>query len=283
MTIIPAVPIPDLRIVPTDDIVPHEPVDNARVQKLVETLLQDNILKNPVIVTPLRLEDEHEQFLLLDGTNRHSGLRTLNIQHTLVQVVQYDTPQVRISAWNHVLTHTSRSQIEVSLQTLPGTSTSLIDRRDAQSLLEHNEILAYCILDDDTTLAFDSPHNLMGRIKTLRDIVDTYIQSGPIHRTALSDPQDIQAIYPDLVAVMVFPVLTHHDILEIASLNEKVPSGITRHIIQGRALRLNYDLAKLRSAHAVNLKNSELRSWIENQFSARSARLYEEATYLFDE
>jgi hypothetical protein len=63
-----------------------------------------------------------------------------------------------------------------------------------------------------------------------------------------------------------------------------LPPGISRHIIHGRALRVNYPLDVLSDANK-NLvsKNDDLNAWIQHKLANRQVRYYAEATYQFDE
>ena len=63
-----------------------------------------------------------------------------------------------------------------------------------------------------------------------------------------------------------------------------MPTGITRHIIQGRALRVNLPLSLLMGAgRTTQQKNEWLEDWIKQKLACREIRYYQEATFLFDE
>ena len=71
--------------------------------------------------------------------------------------------------------------------------------------------------------------------------------------------------------------------MDLAESGLKVPPGLTRHIIHGRALRINYPLDKLKKNLSLEEKNAELDDWVRASFEARRVRYYAESTYLFDE
>ena len=62
-----------------------------------------------------------------------------------------------------------------------------------------------------------------------------------------------------------------------------MPPGVSRHIIHGRALNLNYPMDELRAYGTVAAKNAHLQEWLLQQYAERSVRYYAEATYQFDE
>jgi hypothetical protein len=63
----------------------------------------------------------------------------------------------------------------------------------------------------------------------------------------------------------------------------RLPTGITRHVIGRRALRLNLPLAFLREERPLDEKNRDFQALIADLLKAGRVRHYEESTYLFDE
>ena len=70
----------------------------------------------------------------------------------------------------------------------------------------------------------------------------------------------------------------------MASNGHKLPTGITRHVIPGRALRVNLPLSALTDERqTAEGKNEWLRGWIAHKLAGREICYYQEATFLFDE
>ena len=63
----------------------------------------------------------------------------------------------------------------------------------------------------------------------------------------------------------------------------KLPTGITRHLIPGRALRLNLPWSVLTSPGDVAAKNRWLEEDLHRKLLDHQIRYYPEATFLFDE
>ena len=61
------------------------------------------------------------------------------------------------------------------------------------------------------------------------------------------------------------------------------PAGITRHLIRGRALRLDVPIERLASGDSVAAKNRWLADWLGEKAAHRRVRYYEEPTVSFDE
>jgi hypothetical protein len=114
--------------------------------------------------------------------------------------------------------------------------------------------------------------------------VRVYQRNAILHRTALSEPADIWRLYPEAAALVSFPSYQRPDILAAARQKAFLPPGISRHIIHGRALRVNYPIDWLRDT-GVSLedKNAQLERWMQDKLSRRHVRYYAEATYQFDE
>ncbi len=79
--------MPDLRLLPAEDMVLHEHADEKRVVRLQTRLRTDGFLKNPPIVAPI---PGTEKYVVLDGANRTSAVKRMGLPHILVQVVDYD-------------------------------------------------------------------------------------------------------------------------------------------------------------------------------------------------
>ena len=73
------------------------------------------------------------------------------------------------------------------------------------------------------------------------------------------------------------------DILEAARNSERIPSGITRHIIPNRALNINIPLEVLAADWTLEGKREWLQGWIMERMAANAIRYYAESTFSFDE
>jgi hypothetical protein len=90
--------------------------------------------------------------------------------------------------------------------------------------------------------------------------------------------------YPEVTALMVFPHFEPAEVLELATGGERLPAGITRHLIRWRALRLNIPIDRLAdNGRSIDDKNRWLGEWLQERLVMRQVRFYEEPTVLFDE
>ena len=272
---------PDLRIVPIDQLVEHEYNDAQRTAPLAIRLQAEGLLKNPPIVAQL---DDEERFVVLDGANRTTALHALGYAACLVQVVKYEEPFVTLSTWHHVVTGLSQADYLGAMHAVDGLEMAPIDLLHAQAGLARRELLAYTICQDGRVFAAQTqPHDLHQRNDLLNAMVDTYKDRGRLYRAAADHLDEARRLYPDLTGLVIFPRYESSEVLALARDGELLPTGLTRHLIQGRALRTNYPLAELSASNSLAEKNQRLREWVKARLNAKEMRFYGEATFLFDE
>ena len=265
-------PPPDLRIVPTDSLFPHETHDPQRSAPLVARIQSDEFIINPPIVAPV----DANRFVILDGANRCHSFRALGYPHILVQVVTYESGYIDLKTWKHVISNWEIGELIDQLKRFDD-----VEIHDGQD----KDAIAHIIMRHGQVLALRAPiSNTHERNAVLRHVVDIYQQNATLNRTALAEPQDIWLLFPDAIALAVFPDYTPLDIVSAAKYNAYLPPGISRHIIHGRALRVNYPMSILRDENTRLLtKNENLKAWMQAKMANRQVRYYAEATYQFDE
>jgi hypothetical protein len=269
-------PTPDLRIVMTSALHPHEETDSQRLHPLIERIRSELHVINPPVVASMGVGADGEQFVVLDGANRSQAFSHLQVPHILAQVVSYDSGAVQLETWQHVVCNWSADALISRLVELPGIELLYGER-------EHVSAQVYCRDGRVFALRFAAA-NLGERNAALRQVVAVYQRSAVLQRTALTHPPDVWDAYVDGAALVVFPPYQPQDIVDAARYKAYLPPGISRHIVHGRALRVNYPLEALRdSNHTLDQKNEALRHWLHDRIANRQMRYYAETTYLFDE
>lgn len=265
-------PIPDLRIVTIDTLHPHEDHDSQRSGPLIERLRTETTIINPPLVAPMGLNE----FVILDGANRVTAFQALQYPHLLVQVASYNTAQVELSTWSHVVCDWTVDEFTRSLYELP--SIRIKEAQDANAI-------AHVIFPDHRVLSIGAALNTaQERNGALRQVVGIYQRGAVLQRTALVEPREVFPLHPDGIALVVFPSYTPADIIEAARHHAYLPPGVSRHIVHGRAIRVNYPLARLRDRDLpLRQKNEELLRWMQDKLAQRQVRYYAESTYQFDE
>ena len=272
---------PDLRILPVNALLPHEEHDAQRAQPLVDRIRQATVWLNPPIIAPI---DNSTDFVVLDGANRHYALKALNYEHILAQVVDYHHQDVLLDTWHHAVRGLPQNSLLSAIQAIPDITIQPDDHLNAQAALAARDVLAYFIVEHNQIFTLRQQNKTINRTTILRRLVNAYKNQGLISRITHDDFNITREMYPDTTGIMVFPHYEPAEIMVAARDGDLLPPGITRHLIHGRALRLNYPLAQLKNnTRSLKDKNEHLTQWMQQRLAAKHIRFYAEPTFLFDE
>ncbi|PJF47218.1 MAG: hypothetical protein CUN48_09860 [Candidatus Thermofonsia Clade 3 bacterium] len=272
--------LPDLRILPLDLLIPHERTDPRRVNPLLARIRDEAVLRNPPIVAPFGNGDK--QFVVLDGANRITAMRTLGVPHALVQVVDYS--QVQLFVWHHAITQCSVEALLAQIRGIPGLRIYEGDLTHARAMLARREALAFISCDHThKTDILCGGGDVRERTALLNQLVDMYEGCAKVQRTISDNLREVRQSFSDASAVVVFPRYEPAEIIELARIGVMLPAGITRHVLPLRALRVNYPMAILRSDMSLAQKQGHLSEWLHECLMNRRVRTYTEPTVLFDE
>ncbi len=275
--------IPDLRIVPWDALVPHEEHDAQRAEPLIRRIEQAGTWLNPPVVAPMG----DGRYVILDGANRHFALGALGYSYILFQMVDYESDDVELTTWYHVVSGLTLTWFTF-LRHICGINDLSVKRSDlihARARLARRDILAYTVLQDGRAYTLTAKGtSLDERTATLRAIVNTYKERAILNRISTDRLSQARKLYPDALAIIVFPHYEPAEIVVAARDGVLLPPGISRHIVNGRAMRLNYPLDAFReNGESLEEKNRNLQQWIQQRMADKRIRYYAEPTYLFDE
>lgn len=267
-----ATPSPTLRIVPTASLYPHETHDSQRSQPLIQRIATSEVMINPPIVALM----DDGRYVVLDGANRTLAFNQLNYPHILVQVVDYDSPFVKLETWQHVICNWQSQLFIQQMQNTPEITLSEAPHECALASVQFR--------DDHPTFAIIADGDTATRNHALNRFVALYQRNATLHRTALNHAHQVWDHHADSVALVKFPPYRPADVIAAVKENAHIPPGITRHIIQGRALKINYPLKKLiDGTKSLEEKNKALSEWFNEKVNNRHVRYYAESTYQFDE
>jgi hypothetical protein len=120
-------------------------------------------------------------------------------------------------------------------------------------------------------------------LRALHSLLAYLWEGGRTERTGATDFEALEDLSPDLACLIVFPPVTAHDLITQARAGRRLPAGVTRVMVSPRVLRANYPLEWLRSADSLEVKQRQLRHWLNSQLEDKRVRFYPEAVFLFDE
>jgi hypothetical protein len=272
--------LPDLRMLPSEKLRPHEDCDPRRIEKLCERLRQEGRLKNPPVAAAI---PETDRFVVLDGANRSAAFARLGIPHIVAQVVSYGDPGVVLDTWYHVVSGMPLEAFEAALAQVDGMRLRPSSLEQARAALATDHAAAYIVCEQGVRLVCKPDGCELRDIRLLNDIVGVYKGRADIFR-ASNDVWEKQApYYPGITALVIFPRLQPADILNAARNGEHIPSGISRHIIPNRAVNVNIPLEVLAADWSLERKREWLGGWLMERMASNAIRYYAESTFTFDE
>lgn len=269
-----------LRIVRLDGVLLHEQIEKNRVERLVKRLEEDQFLKNPPIVT-----QHNANYILLDGATRATALGRIGCRDVIVQIVDYAAPGMGLETWNHMLLDAPVDELFRLLRALPGLLVEQTSVSAANAALDQRETIGTLLLGDGQTytLRLANDGKLENQAYMLNHVVAAYEGHGEMYRVAHTDVERLLAEHGRLSALFIFPRYRPDEIRRLALNGAKLPMGLTRHIIPGRALRINIPLDVLRRDESLEKKNAWLDEWMKARMRERHVRFYQEPVFLFDE
>lgn len=268
-----------LEIVPAELVLPHEQIDDKRVNRLMTRLEEDGILVNPPLVTFW-----DNKYVVLDGATRFTALKRLGFRYVIVQTIPADSAEFNLHTWYHTISSDqSFSELKKKLKKINGLKLSPLPISQLQTAFnEETDALCYFLdRDGQAVLAQSKPRS--DRLAVMNALVDTYTSWGKVERTLLTDLGRLLAQFPQMVAVAVFPQFRPETVFNVASRGHHLPAGLTRFVIPGRILRLNADLARLKKDEPLAAKRQWFNQFLEDKLARSRLRYYQEPVVLLDE
>jgi len=270
-----------LRVVSLDDVLLHEHIEYKRVERLIEQLDRDQNLKNPPIVSAY-----DGKFILLDGATRVTALKAIGCRDVVVQLVDYDAPGMALESWNHMLLDVSLEELFQWWQSLSALQIRRATTSSADAALVRRESIGTVFSangDVFSLYAPDAKAHIIQLTELLNRVVAAYDGRGEMFRVAHTNVERLLIEHGRLGALVAFPQFRPDEIRKLALNGSKLPMGITRHIIPGRALRINIPLNILRGSESLEEKNTWFDEWMAGKMRGRRVRYYQEPVFLFDE
>jgi len=244
-----------------------EAPETDRAARLVERLADDRHLLNPPIVAPL----PHAQgYLLIDGANRLSAMRLLGYQCVPVQIINYDDPALRLGSWHHAVMRLSWPQWIEQLRA-QGLAVEIVSAEEIEGALATRQACAALQAAEGACAFIPASNNLRADIHAMTTLIDTYKKSHSFERVDQTNLADLRSLYPDLAALVLFPPFEKREVMQLVADHLKLPTGLTRHSIPGRVLRVNIH------------KNDWLEAFVRMRRRERHVRFYPEPVFIFDD
>lgn len=267
-----------LDILPVDQVIPHEAVDDKRVATLMQRLERDGRLVNPPVVVPWG-----SGYVILDGATRFAALKRMGFSYIIAQVVSPSHRRFALHTWYHVV----RGEISLDallkiVDQIPGVVLRPLTSGDIQDAFQEPGALCYLLARQGrATLILAEPE--LEKLSVLNAVVDGYTRWATVERTLLTDMDRLEAQFPDIIAVVIFPQFSPETVFDIAGGGGQMPAGLTRFVVPGRVLRLNADLERLKSSEPLPAKRAWLNGFLEEKLARSRLRYYQEPVILLEE
>ena len=220
--------------------------------------------------------------ILLDGANRLTALRALQIPDVLVQHIDLFDPGLIFLQWHHAVEKFTNDSFLEKINNLPDITITKSPNDDLIAN-DNGDLLCQIQFADRSIYVVHAHTDLFQRVKDLRNITDIYKGFQYMDRVSYTNLEHLKNNYSQFCALIVFRKLTKDELVEVTNNGMRIPSGITRIIMPKRALRINVPLDILRFDVSAEQKNYWLQNRINEQIRDKSIRFYHEPTFLFDE
>ncbi len=269
---------PDIEIIAMHDIDAHELADEIRVKKLMASLKNDSMIRNPIMAAKIK-----DRFMIMDGATRHQALKEMGSPHLLAQVVNYDDSKVKLETWDHAIKGLDIEELVKSLREIKGLHVHPSSWHVAEKMLISGEIIGYVICKEEKVYILKTDSGYEAMVNILCIISEKLSHMGETVRITHEQVDDYFKSEKNHCVVMCWPRFTKDDIKKVFQSGLKVPAGITRHIVPCRVLGINLDLNLLLDKNdTIEMKNKYMKDYIHNKLSKGKIRFYDEPLFVMD-
>ena len=269
---------PKLELIPLSAIDLQEKPDGQRLKSLASGMEKSQVLRDPPIVA----RGLRGKLIQLDGTTRLMALKSLGCTHTVAQVVDYNDPsQVLIKSWVHV-SKVDKKKFLKSLKSIKNIVTEEFKLGLGLTLTGHPLAVTSIIFRDGRGLSIIGGYDLFKRVRLMQKVVDLYStlisRDREISIESMGELKEFFEKHKEKNVALFFPSFSAQEIFSLMKKGLRLPQGITRHIVNGRLLRINYPIPMLKKGLATSKKKAFFKDFVEGL----SVRYYEESTWVVD-
>ncbi|VVC02092.1 Uncharacterised protein [uncultured archaeon] len=259
-----------LQILPIDSLKIHEQTLPAN-----ERNLRENMLNLGRIVDPIVVDNKHH--VVLDGNHRRAVLASLKTEYAVCQVVDYDSPEIRIGGWYLATKTLPLSRMGKGEQVDFATGQAAIDKMTAAFMLvSRKDKKDACTLFPSSApklgTVIEDQRRLLDALKVKKDGEEE--GNGPTADLQFVEDSRLDYILDNGYSVLVRRNFTKSEVITEASAGRPLPPKSTRHMIPNRIIRLNFHLGYLNESPETAW--SVLSESVRKRVRYGSARYYTE-------
>jgi hypothetical protein len=273
----------EIKFVAVDSLFTHEETIPTALEQLKQELLDECILKHPIIV-------DTDTYVVLDGMHRVAALKSLNCKIIPVCLVDYQNPAIELFAWyrefegnvpfedflDQIRLEEKYNHSQISSMEAP----KVVDKRDAMAALARGKTAF--LLKHTASLTIKEVYDKIAAIEIIAQRMGYKI----IYSTKTDALQNLQS---ERCPVLVVPPLTKKEVVQCALQHQLFAQKTTRHVVPARPLFTNVPLSWLKTTNLTKT-NQQLYAHLNSKQiikkepgSIIDGRRYEERAYLFSD
>ena len=273
----------EIKFVAVESLFIHEETIPIALEKLKQELLEEGILKHPIIV-------DKETYVVLDGMHRVAALKILNCKIVPVCLVDYQNPAIELFAWyrefegaapfENFLERLGNEEKFNQSQILSIEAREVVDKRNALAALAYGNTAF--LLTHNTSLTIKETYDEIAAIEIIAEEIGYEI----IYNTEADALQQLQF---KSRPVLIVPSLTKKEVVEGALKHQLFTQKTTRHVVPARPLFTNVPISWLKTTD-LEKANEKLYTHLNSKQilkkdpgSIIDGRRYEERAYLFSD
>ena len=264
-----------LEIAELKDILPHEEIVPAFLEKLCLDIKKDGILKHPIII-------DRDSRVILDGNHRTAAMKKLGYDYIPVCAVDYRNPLIQVKCWYRAIEKTSQ---ESSLDAFMDFERSDYHFESINGIVGSRRVLAITMREQ--ILVSRQYGSTLELYKALQD-VEIKLQELGFKISYLSEEAACEGVAEgDLLAYVAISPLTKEIIVETSRRGQRLPSKTSRHILPARPMGINFSLKFLKD-QSLDEANRKFHDWLSDKKIEQTppgtifeGRKYDERIFLF--
>jgi L-serine kinase (ATP) / ParB family transcriptional regulator, heme-responsive regulator len=269
----------ELELLRIKDIKLHETTEFNRLRNIYDRIAGSKHLMNPVIVGRY-----NNDLILIDGANRLSTLKEIGCKLAIAQVIDYKNEKIKLKRWHHLVYNLSIPDLIEICKILKLDYLPVGYQKGLKLTKEKSQYILASDINSNLSLLITLPKNFRKLVESLNEFTRYYFIKYVFDRSEEEIKiGDLRKYTRKRGTLIEFPLFTKKQIVEIAKNHDRLPAGITRHILENRVLHVKYEIANLMDDKNLDRKKQELNKYLLNKIDSNKVRQYRESVIVFDE
>jgi len=259
----------------------HEETIPNLVDEIASSMIQEKIIKNPVIV-------DKSSLVVLDGMHRVEAAKKAGCLRMLVCLLDYSNPSIKVGVWYR--TFNGENLIKTLQKKALQLNLELIELNfEAAKKALFNREASTSFLTREKCFSIKWQENLKKAYEIVKLIESKLVEAGKKVSYETEFDAEKKLLNKAVDMVMATPPVTKEDVINFALKGLVFPHKVTRHVIPARPMEINVPLKWLKD-ESISLEeaNKLLTEFLSKREIERippgslfEGRRYEEEIFLF--